>query len=312
MTARFIAGDWGTSHLRLSLCGDDVLDMRSGPGVAALDHNLAETFSGLCADWDGQYGILPAVLCGMAGSTLGWREVPYLACPVHPENLAKAVLTFEHHSRAIAIGPGLSCTNRLDAPDVMRGEETQILGAVHLDADLQRGMHLICLPGTHTKWVRLREGVIEDFQTALSGELFEIVRANSVLVRTDSRDIRDASFRKALEQTVHHPGGDLLHVLFETRSRQLTGEMSAGDAVGYLSGLVVGHDVAGAARVFRSDLKKADGITIVGTRVLCNLYREALALHGLPARLIEGATASLAGLRALHDALSRNGFAHAS
>jgi 2-dehydro-3-deoxygalactonokinase len=309
----FIAGDWGTSHLRLSLCDSAgvVIETRNGRGVSTLDRHLAEEFSALTADWTDRFGKLPAVLCGMAGSTLGWRDVPYLHCPARPISIADGALIFEDDGRRIAIAPGLSCRNRLMAPDAMRGEETQILGAVKIEPKLTQGLHIVCLPGTHTKWVILCDGVIESFLTGLTGELFDVLRAHSVLAREAADPVASKAFMIALEQTTLHPDAELIHLLFETRARQLAGELAARDAASYLSGLIIGQDVAGALRLFKSDLIEAR-IALIGTKQLCELYTAAFAKRGLTVKAIDGASASLAGLKALHDALFVESIAHAS
>ncbi len=258
----FVAGDWGTSHLRLFLCDEhgNILQAKDGPGVNAMTGDAAETFFSLTKEWDDACGLLPAVLCGMAGSTIGWRNVPYMACPTRPDAIAAAVLRFETHGRTIAIAPGLSCRNRLMAPDVLRGEETQILGALRLEPKLARDRHLLCMPGTHTKWVVLSDGSVEHFLTGVTGELYDILHRHSVLVRAP--DIGEAiggpAFADALEQTRMRPDAELIHLLFGTRSRQLMGELKNKDAGAYLSGLVIGQDIAGAVRVFRQELSELE------------------------------------------------------
>ena len=126
MTApAFIAGDWGTSHLRLNLCDSSghVLESRNGPGVGAVKTDVAGAFFAQIEPWK-QYGALPAVLCGMVGSTIGWREVRYLPCPARPEMIAAGALRFEANGRGITIAPGLSCRNRLHGArrDARRGD----------------------------------------------------------------------------------------------------------------------------------------------------------------------------------------------
>jgi 2-dehydro-3-deoxygalactonokinase len=314
--ARFVAGDWGTSQLRLSLCADDdtMLDSKDGPGVAKLGGKVAEAYLETVSDWDAKHGPLPTVLCGMAGSTLGWREVPYLACPIHPERIIDGALRFEAEGRSVAIAPGLSCRNRLLGPDVMRGEETQILGALRRDPGLAQGCHFFCMPGTHAKWVVLQDGVIESFLTSLAGELFDVLSRHSVLVGPDASTgtIAQSAFARALEQTRLHPDAELIHLLFQTRSRQLAGEFKSRDAAGFLSGLVIGQDVAGAVRLFREDLKNANRVTIIGAPQISELYAHALDARGIATQRIDGAEASLAGLTALHAALFRGGAAYAS
>jgi 2-dehydro-3-deoxygalactonokinase len=312
--AAFVAGDWGTSHLRLSLCDDQgrVLQAKIGPGAAAGD--AANTFFSLVQDWDAIHGPLPVVLCGMAGSSIGWRNVPYLACPVRPDAIAASALRFEAGGRTIAIAPGLSCRNRLIAPDVMRGEETQILGVLRCEPTLAKGSHLLCMPGTHTKWVVMKDGVIEHFLTGVTGELYDVLHRHSVLVRAPDMGeaIGGPAFIDALEQTKLHPDAELIHLLFGTRSRQLMGELKNKDASAYLSGLVIGQDVAGAARLFRLEFASSRHIVVVGTPQLSELYATALKMRDIGVTKVDGAEASLAGLTSLHGALYGKGLGHAA
>src|SRR4051812_31127503 len=186
--AAFIAGDWGTSRLRLFLCDTRGHVLARGEGEGASVPDCGGRFAAAVLAWDKAHGVLPAVLSGMVGSTIGWREVPYLKCPARPSAIAEAALRFESGERAIAILPGLSCRGKTGAPDVMRGEETQILGALRLHSHFAKGRHVVCLPGTHTKWAVITDGAVTQFQTALSGELFELLRRHSVLTR-NSREV---------------------------------------------------------------------------------------------------------------------------
>ena len=301
----FIAGDWGTTHLRLYLCDRQgvVLESKTGKGVGSVHGNVEGAFSGLVEDWESSRGKLPAILCGMVGSTIGWREVPYVACPARLDSIADKSLRFESGGRVIAIAPGLFCQNRLQAPDMMRGEETQILGALRSDSSLAAGRHILCLPGTHTKWVLLKDGVVEQFQTALVGELFDILRRYSILVNANSKTeiAGGREFARALDQTRIFPDAELVHLLFEVRSRQLRGELKREDAAAYLSGLIIGQDVSGAKRLFQAELPDARQVIVIGSSKLGELYAQALNAHDFAARRIDGEIASLEGLKALHD-----------
>lgn len=303
--AAFIAGDWGTTHLRLYLCGrqGSVLESKTGQGIGSVRGNVEGTFSDLVEDWESSHGKLPAVLCGMVGSTIGWREVPYVACPARLDSIAAKSLRFESGGRMIAIAPGLFCQNRLQAPDMMRGEETQILGALRSDPSLAAGRHLLCMPGTHTKWVSLKDGVVEQFQTALAGELFDILRRYSILVNDDSMTqiAGGGEFAQALDQTRMFPDAGLVHLLFEVRSRQLRGELKRQEAAAYLSGLIIGQDVSGAKRLFRAELPDVRQVVVIGSSKLGELYAQALEVHDFVPRHIDGEIASLGGLKALHD-----------
>jgi 2-dehydro-3-deoxygalactonokinase len=294
--AAFIAGDWGTSRLRLYLCDEDghVLARAEGEGASAPD--CAGRFAAAVKPWDNAHGQLPTLLSGMVGSTIGWREVPYLKCPAKPAAIAAAALRFEVEARAVAILPGLSCTGKTGAPDVMRGEETQILGALRLHPELGRGRHVICLPGTHAKWVALEDGAVRQFQTALSGELFELLRRHSVLARDGGEVAVNDAFLRGLEFAKANREADLLYLVFSTRARVVTGEMAKSDAASYLSGLIVGKDVATAAALFGLGAS----VPLVCAPALTALYARALAAYDVKSVAIDGDQASLSGLILAH------------
>lgn len=296
--AAFIAGDWGTSRLRLYLCDarGQVLARSEGEGASVPD--CAGRFCLAVAPWDQAHGVLPAILAGMVGSTIGWREVPYLRCPAKPQAIVDAALRFNAGERAIAILPGLACVGKTGAPDVMRGEETQILGALRLHPDLAKGRHLFCLPGTHAKWVALVNGSVMKFQTALSGELFELLRLHSVLARGSGEvDVESAAFLEGLDFVRGNQDVDLLHLLFSTRARVVTGEMAKHDAASYLSALVLGKDIASGLKLFDCD----GPVQLVCTPRLATLYERSLQAYDTAAAVIDGDAAVLAGLVRAHE-----------
>lgn len=301
----YVAGDWGTSRLRLSLClGETVLETRQGPGIGALREPAAAALRPLMADWRDLHGPLPLVLCGMAGSRNGWRETPYLPCPAAVRALGEAALRFEADGTEVAIAPGLSCTSRLGSPDVMRGEETQIAGAIALHPGLGKGRHLLCLPGTHTKWVWLEDGRVLDFLTALTGELFALLRNGSTLARasgTGAHDVGDAphlakdgdGFERGLEAAAAPGNASLLHALFAVRSRQLIDGRSHDWALSYLSGLMIGSDVRGAIPLFTAGAEAV----LIGDSALSERYARALRREGIAPSCLDGEQCALAGLR---------------
>ncbi|MEI7791208.1 MAG: 2-dehydro-3-deoxygalactonokinase [Alphaproteobacteria bacterium] len=295
--AAFIAGDWGTSRLRLFLCDERGHVLARGEGEGASVPDCGGRFAAAVAAWDKAHGVLPAVLGGMVGSTIGWKEVPYQKCPAKPDAIAGAALRFESGGRAIAILPGLSCTGKTGAPDVMRGEETQILGALRLRPELSKGRHIFCMPGTHVKWVVVEDGAVVQFQTALSGELFELVRRHSVLARDSGEvDANSPAFAQGLDFARANEAADLLHLLFSTRSRVVTGQMPKADAASYLSGLVLGKDI-GSARTLL-DLKSP--VQLICTPGLAALYAKVLQAYDLTSAVIDGDEAALAGLVHAH------------
>jgi 2-dehydro-3-deoxygalactonokinase len=300
----YIAGDWGTSRLRLSLClGDRVLETLEGPGIGALREPAGATLRPLIAAWRQAHGPLPILLCGMAGSRNGWREAPYLPCPVDLRALGAAALRFEADAAPVAIAPGLSCRSRLGSPDVMRGEETQIAGAIALHPGLGTGTHLLCLPGTHTKWAYLQDGQVLDFLTALTGELFALLRDGSTLMRAaqagaQTEGAPDASrdgFERGVADATAAGGSSLLHGLFGVRSRQLLDGRPREWALSYLSGLLIGADVRGAIPLFAARQEAV----LIGDGALNERYAYALRREGLAASCLDGEQCALAGLRTL-------------
>ena len=190
----------------------------------------------------------------------------------------------------------------------MRGEETQILGALALEPALRQGRQLLCLPGTHSKWVVLNEGVVSEFLTAPTGELFDLLSTHSVLVR-ERGDVSGAAFKQGLTQFARFPAAQLLHRLFECRSRSLAGELVPRDAAAFLSGLLVASDIAGALAA----LGPASTVYLIGSPNLTRLYAEGLGHDGLghvgvgQSHVIDGSAASLAGLAQIRTQLVTHG-----
>jgi 2-dehydro-3-deoxygalactonokinase len=292
----FIAGDWGTSNLRLFLCDAHgrVLDSATGPGVAGSDGRCAEIFDSLTSGWT---ATAPAVLCGMVGSNIGWMQAPYAACPATLAEIADRSVSLR--DGRIRIVPGLSCRNRFDAPDFMRGEETQVLGVLALEPTLRHGRQLLCLPGTHSKWALLNEGVVLEFLTAPTGELFNLLSHHSVLVR-ERGEVTPVAFRNGLEQFARFPRARLLDRLFECRSRTLDGELAPGDATAFLSGLLIASDIAGALET----LGEVPEVHLIGSPNLTRLYADGLAHQHCRSNATDGSDAVLAGLMQIRTQLS--------
>ena len=289
----FIAGDWGTTRLRLTLCDrDGILDRRDGPGIGQLEGSPEQAYLSLSAGWRAAHGALPAYFCGMVGSRMGWREVAYAPCPADPHSLNLGALGFEAEGAPVFLVPGLACTNPRGAPDVMRGEETQILGALLSDPDLARGRHLLVLPGTHSKWVELRDGAIQGFMTVPTGEIFALLRAHSTLVKGAPEDAVPTSrgFAQGLARKEK-----LLPSLFEVRTRQLIDAMPAADALGFLSGLLIGAEVDAALDSYGGFGR----VRLIGDPALSALYSEALSTHKVKSSRLDGGDCAFAGLRSI-------------
>ncbi len=298
MSDAFLAVDWGTTN-----CRAWVVDAsgRPGPrrdfpfGVARLaDGEAAHRFRdevrpALEAER------LPTLMAGMIGSTLGWREAPYAAAPADADSLAARVLRLPDESPAVAIVPGVRVLRPDGAPDVMRGEETQVMGWLAADADRRRGARLVHHPGTHGKWVLTVDGRIERFATTLTGELFDRLTTAGAL-RSPPPDPGAAPDWDAFDLGVRQArdGGDLIGELFTARSRVVGGDLPAASQRDYLSGMLVGADITrGAARVGAA----ADApVALLGEPELCRRVARALASGGCGADIFDGEAALLAGL----------------
>ena len=186
----YVLGDWGTSRLRLFLMTDDAAAAYiEGPGIAALASHSPEqrldVLSQLLASWSSPAGSSQVLLCGMAGARNGLVEVPYARLPLDSSKWLIGATTLQTQSLAITIAAGVCSCGPGSSVDVMRGEETQVFGAMQLDPDLGRGSHVLLLPGTHSKWILVSDGSIVRFRTAMTGELFALLREHSTLFIDD-------------------------------------------------------------------------------------------------------------------------------
>lgn len=304
--AQFIAGDWGTSNLRLYLCTIEdghsltLLDTRFGPGISEANSDFSEVFFNLAQDWIDQHGAIPVILSGMVGSNIGWKEAPYLTCPVKAEEIAAGRVSFEAGGLEFSILAGLRTTNPLGLPDVMRGEELQVLGWLQNHDHHAQAQRLFALPGTHNKWALIKDGELRTFITAFTGELFALLRNNSILIADNS----DPTFSKnAFMQgvrTIETLGkAHLLHSLFSVRSHQVIGEMSAADSLSYLSGLITAADVFGAVELF----KEVNHITVIGEPRLAMHYKLVLEHLGQDATCSDPEHIAVAGYAAIYRVL---------
>jgi 2-dehydro-3-deoxygalactonokinase len=301
-----IVGDWGTSHLRLFLCaGDAVIGRRQGPGVASIAaarEPFEQVFLHTASGWLAEHANLDATLCGMVGANMGWTDVPYVECPVDPGKLAEAQVRLTAAGTRIAIVPGLACINHLGVPDVMRGEETQIIGALALAPDLVKGRRTVCLPGTHSKWVSLNDGVIERFTTGLTGELYGMLSQHSILLRGAATGGRDtAAFDAGVTRSIEAGAAQLPFLLFETRSRQLRAGMAPGAAHDFLSGMLIGAEIVSAGASMYGEAPVADSVVFVGEADIIDRYARAFAATGRSAATIDGEAAALTGLNTIRS-----------
>lgn len=293
----FIAIDWGTSNARFVLADKTgaPLDAKQGPGIAKMDGGGAIEAACFEAidDWMTLDPSLPVLMAGMVGSNIGWREAAYVETPASMQAIISAAKRFEARDTRFVILPGVK-TNRLGdgLPDLMRGEETQILALAN-DG-------LICLPGTHSKWARVSGGVIEAFHTAQTGELLQLIGEHSILLnpRRSPAAVVGPAFKDGVKIALKNALG-LESLLFTVRSRQVVGELPADGADSYLTGLVIGVEIRSALALHDD----ADLVQLTGSPSLTALYAAALDLTGKRSVQIDGQSASLAGLTKAYETI---------
>jgi 2-dehydro-3-deoxygalactonokinase len=294
-----LAADWGATNLRAWRLGADgeVKAVRRLPwGVAGL--KPGEALRRLNDELRPMLGAegLPAILCGMVGSAMGIAEAPYADCPAGLADVAARLLQVDERTFIV---PGLRCIRPDGYPDVMRGEETKVLGWLALDPRRAQGEHVLCLPGTHGKWVRVKDGAIHHFLTCMTGELFALLGEHSVL-RPGAPPSDPASFAEGLRYGAAE--APLASRLFTVRARRVAagpgGEgLEGGQAASFLSGLLIGDEVARLPRIL--GIGEGSTIGLMGDDALCALYRPALAARGLKAAEAAAEPAVVAGLSAL-------------
>ncbi len=280
-----IGVDWGTSSLRayrLDAAGGIIGRTASAKGILTVaDGAFAATLRAEIGAWleDGETRVL---LSGMIGSRQGWIEAPYLPCPAGAADIAGALIRVIFDGAEVLLVPGLTDTDEAGTPEVMRGEETQIVGVPGMADDA-----LACLPGSHSKWARIVGGRIASFRTFFSGEAFAALRSATILGRMMTEGPTDLD---AFDLGLARAGdpGHLLHHLFGVRTLGLFGRLDAGDSASYLSGLLVGHEVGAA-------MPEGARVHLIGAESLCGLYARAIAARGGTA-VIEDSDAAARGL----------------
>ena len=293
--AAFGLVDWGTTHLRLWLVdarGNVLAHAQSADGMGGLTPDQFETVLETLLGKFGMPNDLPVAICGMAGSRQGWREAPYANIPVTLDALRDQGAAFISGKRRIHIISGIA-NRSAHSPDVMRGEETQLLGL-----DLPReGKHLVCLPGTHSKWVSVSHGIASDFVTVLTGELFELLKTHSIL-RHSIGDVpkdnlaQNKAFIAAASDALTGKTNALTD-LFSIRAKSLLQNISPEDGYAHLSGHLIGSEIREISS--RMDLSSS-ALHLVGTGKLVALYKAVLDLAGHEAQSHNGEAAARNGL----------------
>lgn len=305
-TPGLIGLDWGTTSARAYLLDEAGNVLGTGPsgrGILAVTEHAAtaqergaafeEEFERMCGPWLDQDPGLPVLASGMVGSNQGWVDVPYQNLPQDLNSLAGALVRVPTRRGRVHIVPGLLDSRAL--PQVMRGEETQILGILEMTADGidAAGEKVIVLPGTHTKWVRVREASVINFLTVMTGEMYGLLTRHSILSRlarnpeAPAMDAFDRGVRMSIDNAAD---GGLLAALFSARTLPLTGRMPADHVNDYISGLMIGAEVASCVRDWLSsgaDIPPG-GVLLCGETQLCLRYQRALQQLGIASSVVGG------------------------
>ena len=325
----FIAADWGSTNLRVYLCQHHlvqdylvehhliesnpssateplrVLATKSGPGVLHINEgSFEETFFDLVADWLEVHGPLRVLLSGAVGSTVGWRDAPYLDCPVDAEQIIAGRTVFQARGLEFLIVSGLKTQGPLGAPDLMRGEELQLLGWMRLQSK-QVTEQVIILPGTHNKWVLVKNDRVETFATALTGELYSLLENHSILITEPQEEPFSADwFMQGVNLAKRLQSGQLLQALFTTRSRQVAGDLSTQQARSYLSGLLVGADILGSIGLFTDQVAQLNKVVLIGDSTLTHAYQLALKSFAIEAQICDSTEIAMAGYQAIYESFA--------
>lgn len=298
--AEWIAVDWGTSNLRawgIAHDGGITFSRSSDRGMGKLTR---EDYPGVLSTLlDGMSeGPTDVVICGMAGARQGWLEAPYLDAPTDLAGLIFGAVTpgMENERVRPRILPGV-CLKASGAEDVMRGEETQLLGLSELNPGFSG---LVIMPGTHSKWASLDGTRIERFTTAMTGELFEVLKTYSVLRHSLQGDLdgpsRGDGFDAGLAMGIEAPER-LTATLFKVRAGSLLSGRGPDWCAGFLSGLLIGAEVGG-----QRDWIEGGEVPLIGSTGLCSLYAKALSLIGAASRIVDATDATIAGLKTARKA----------
>jgi len=300
-----VTGMWGTTNLRLTLINSEtgqILAEKQGPGISALSGQTPENaLFALIAPWIDQYGVAGIYLSGMVGSTLGWIDAPYIECPIDISRVQTKLVQFDAGGIPVAIVPGLACKNPLGHPDVMRGEETELLAWFATATASQKQDSVVCIPGTHVKWVKVAFGRIESFMTSVTGEMYQVISKNGVLAKPHygNRVKSSDAFLKALQDIENNPS-NLMNLLFTTRANAVRAGFSDEDSTDYLSGLLIGADILSAIECY--DLTATSvPIPLIGADYLVDRYALAFSHWGISVDKIKSADIAPRGLFSIYQ-----------
>ncbi len=302
-TLTWMAVDWGTSNLRawaIDVDGAIIASASSEKGMGKLTPaEFPAALADVAARLSLPHGQIDVLVCGMAGARQGWLEAPYLEAPADLHDLAQKAVHPDTPGLpfSVSILPGIC--QRQGGENVMRGEETQLLGLATL---LPGYSGLVCMPGTHSKWAQLDGTRIEHFTTAMTGELFELLKTHSVLRHSIAEPLdgpgRAEGFTAGAADGLENPA-DLLGQLFRIRAGTLLSGRTPDWSAGYLSGLLIGTEIAANRNQISTD-----PVPLIGSATLCALYSQVLDMAGGSGRPVDATEVVIAGLKAARQNLA--------
>lgn len=298
MSKYWIAVDWGTTNFRAFLMNDaQRREQISHPcGLLSVEHaQFAATLQRMLMPWLQEYGNLPIAMAGMVGSQQGWIDVPYAPLPCTAGGIVAGTYAFTTPWGSPAwIIPGVSGASHFDQPDVMRGEEVQLLGLSQLHPAEK---HFALLPGTHSKHVQMLAGKIAAFSTFMSGEIFSILSQHSLLGKGLPPQQEDNSaFLLGVKTALR--GAPFTHLIFSARTRRLTGELAPAHVHSYLSGLTIGYELLA--------VPAGQQAWVVGSPALAERYLLASRLMDLTLTAVSGDECFIRGISHLFLLIQEN------
>ncbi len=297
----FIAIDWGSSNCRAYKVngeGQIVSQLSSPKGVAQISREEIPMVLGeIVRRWPDEADTIYA--CGMIGSTVGWESVPYISCPVLPTQFAETLPILDIGGTKINVSPGLQCESIFGQPDVMRGEEIQYLGFLYGKKDVSNVTGIVCMPGTHSKWLVVENSCAKHFSTVMTGDIFAAMSQNGLLkTHLSGQAVVCSAFFEGVDYAMK--GGALGRQLFSVRSRVVLEELSESDATSYASGILIGGEINDALSTYRQWLGHVP-ITLIGSLDLCELYRAAIEHSGYESTILDAGQACIDGFKLINE-----------
>lgn len=294
--AKKMVVDWGSSSYRAFLLDEadnTIAQAKSDDGILTGNNkDFSQILSDTCTLWGEDFETLPMILGGMIGSRSGWVETDYVACPASLDDLARALVSVEGaRNKSIRIIPGISGTGLFGSPDVMRGEETQVFGALDMQSHDDA---IVCLPGTHSKWCIVEGGKITSLTTFMTGEMYGLMRGSSSIgALAQDNDFDQPSFLEGV--TAGQSDAGLLNKLFGIRADALLGNMHHRSPASYLSGMFIGQEI----KAVSDAIKNINNVILVGNQNLTPRYAAALDSKNIHSFSLDSNHAFLRGVSLL-------------